>query len=190
MQDTRTRPRQWRWLHCLARCRTTPRWHGFAARAPSRGFLCPLSLAGEGQVRVGNGIAWRLPYTPQMAWLRHYAGTRDSGPRQGFRRRCEAGVTFLCVAKEKVKKKATLTLFAPPASGALGSPVVLARADGPSMAHRRSLRRPASRPGQTGSPRQTTGGNTNPETPWQNNAPCIWDRAWKSYFSDPALGRC
>jgi len=59
----------------------------------------------------------------------------------GFRRRCAAGrVTFLCVAKEKSPKERPPPLVHPPASGSLGSPVCpTARADGPSMAQRRSL---------------------------------------------------
>jgi len=49
-------------------------------------------------------------------------------------------VTFLCVAKEKSPKERPPPLVRPPASGALGSPVCpTARADGPSMAQRRSL---------------------------------------------------
>lgn len=59
----------------------------------------------------------------------------------GFRRRCAAWrVTFLCVAKEKSPKERPPPLVRPPASGSLGSPVgPTARADGPSMAQRRSL---------------------------------------------------
>lgn len=59
----------------------------------------------------------------------------------GFRRRCAAWrVTFLCVAKEKSPKERPPPLVRPPASGSLGSPVCpTARADGPSMAQRRSL---------------------------------------------------
>lgn len=59
----------------------------------------------------------------------------------GFRRRCAAWrVTFLCVAKEKSPKERPPPLVRPPASGSLGSPVCpTARADGPSLAQRRSL---------------------------------------------------
>ena len=59
----------------------------------------------------------------------------------GFRRRCAAWrVTFLCVAKEKSPKERPPPLVRPPASGSLSSPVCpTARADGPSMAQRRSL---------------------------------------------------
>ena len=59
----------------------------------------------------------------------------------GFRRRCAAWrVTFLCVAKEKSPKERPPPLVRPPASGSLGSPICpTARADGPSMAQRRSL---------------------------------------------------
>lgn len=59
----------------------------------------------------------------------------------GCRRRCAAWrVTFLCVAKEKSPIERPPPLVRPPASGSLGSPVCpTARADGPSMAQRRSL---------------------------------------------------
>ncbi len=59
----------------------------------------------------------------------------------GFRRRYAAWrVTFLCVAKEKSPKERPPPLVRPPASGALGSSVCpTARADGPSLAQRRSL---------------------------------------------------
>lgn len=62
-------------------------------------------------------------------------------PSTGFRRRCAAWrVTFLCVAKEKSPKERPPPLVRPPASGSLGSPVCpTARADGPSLALRRSL---------------------------------------------------
>ncbi len=62
-------------------------------------------------------------------------------PSTGFRRRCAAWrVTFLCVAKEKSPKERPPPLVRPPASGSLGSPVCpTARADGPSLAQRRSL---------------------------------------------------
>ncbi|MNZ27661.1 hypothetical protein D3C78_448820 [compost metagenome] len=49
-------------------------------------------------------------------------------------------VTFLCVAKEKSPKERPPPLVRPPASGSLGSPLCpTARADGPSLAQRRSL---------------------------------------------------
>ncbi len=59
----------------------------------------------------------------------------------GFRSRCAAWrVTFLCVAKEKSPKERPPPRVRPPASGALGSPLCPpARADGPSLAQRRSL---------------------------------------------------
>lgn len=67
-------------------------------------------------------------------------GTRTPSST-GFRRRCAAWrVTFLCVAKEKSPIERPPPLVRPPASGSLGSPVCpTARADGPSMAQRRSL---------------------------------------------------
>ena len=62
-------------------------------------------------------------------------------PSTGFRPPFGLGrVTFLCVAKEKSPKERPPPLVRPPASGFLGSPVCpTARADGPSMAQRRSL---------------------------------------------------
>ena len=66
---------------------------------------------------------------------------REGLPSTGFHPPFGPGrVTFLCVAKEKSPKERPPPLVRPPASGSLGSPVYpTARADGPSMAQRRSL---------------------------------------------------
>lgn len=56
----------------------------------------------------------------------------------GFRRRCAAGASDF--GKTQSHQRSSPPLVRPPPSGALGSPVCpTARADGPSMAQRRSL---------------------------------------------------
>ena len=80
-------------------------------------------------------------------------------------------VTFLCVAKEKSPKERPPPLVRPPASGALGSPLCpTARADGPSMAQRRSLGvlpRGLDKRAHLG---EQQGGNTQPVAPWPVNS--------------------
>ncbi len=79
----------------------------------------------------------------QPIWHWHGFAMQDTRaqPSTGFRPPFGLGrVTFLCVAKEKSLKERPPPLVRPTASGALGSPVCpTARADGPSMAQRRSL---------------------------------------------------
>ncbi len=91
----------------------------------------------------------------------------------GFRRRCAAWrVTFLCVAKEKSPKERPPPLVRPPASGSLGSPVCpTARADGPSLAQRRSLGvlpRGLDKRAHLG---EQQGGNPEPSAPRPVNSP-------------------
>ncbi len=102
--------------------------------------LSPLPLRERVRVR---GSVTSLPgdCRPTPQWHGFAVQDTRARPSTGFRRRCAAWrVTFLCVAKEKSPKERPPPLVRPPASGALGSPVCpTARADGPSMAHRRSL---------------------------------------------------
>ncbi len=124
-----------------------PRVNGMASpcrtrgRGPRRGFgFVPSPLGGEGQ---GEGWVTALPgeCRPTPQWHGFAAQDTRTPSSMGFRSRCAAWrVTFLCVAKEKSPKERPPPLVRPPASGALGSPVCpTARADGPSMAQRRSL---------------------------------------------------
>ena len=76
-----------------------------------------------------------------MWW--HGLAVQDARPlaSKGFRPPFGLGrVTFLCVAKEKSPKERPPPLIRPTSSGSFGSPACpTARADGPSMARRRSL---------------------------------------------------
>ncbi len=102
--------------------------------------LSPLPLQERARVR---GSVTSLPgeCCPTPQWHGFAAQDTRTPSSTGFRRRCAAWrVTFLCVAKEKSPKERPPPLVRPPASGFLGSPVCpTARADGPSLAQRRSL---------------------------------------------------
>ena len=85
---------------------------------------------------MGNVIAWRMPPHASMARLRR-AGREDSVldgvslPLRGW------ASDF---GKTQSHQRSSPPLVRPPASGSLGSPVCpTARADGPSLAQRRSL---------------------------------------------------
>ncbi len=134
-----------------------------------------------------RGSVTSLPCNKVLAWLRH-AGCEDSvldgvsPPLRGL------ASDFSLRGQRKVTKRKATPACSP---SCVGSPRFTRLSDGtrrwaiPGPAA--LARRPASRPGQRGSPRRTTGGNTQPATPRPvNSALCIWDRAWKSYFPDPA----
>ena len=126
----------------IAGCNVVPRheWHGFAARRtrglrPRRRFrLVPLPCGRGVRVRVGNVIAWRMPPTPQ--WHGFAAQDTRTPSSMGFAAAARGRVTL----ERQSHQRPFSPLVRPPASGSLGSPVCpTARADGPSMAQRRSL---------------------------------------------------
>ncbi len=102
--------------------------------------LSPLPLQERARVR---GSVTSLPgeCCPTPQWHGFAAQDTRTPSSTGFRPPFGLGrVTFLCVAKEKSPKERPPPLVRPPSSGSLGSPVCpTARADGPSMAQRRSL---------------------------------------------------
>ncbi len=126
----------------MARLRRAGREDSVLDRVPPASLsdfgLIPFPPAGEGEGSV-TALPGECRPTPQ--WHGFAAQDARTPSSTGFRHRCAAWrVTFLCVAKEKSPKERPPPLVRPPASGALGSPVCpTARADGPSMAQRRSL---------------------------------------------------
>jgi len=119
------------------------------SEAHCTGEQFPLPLRETGRVPISGahctGERSPLPLRERVRVRGHSSDWHGSAMQDtrtpsstGFRRRYAAGrVTFLCVAKEKSPKERPPPLVRPPASG-----------------------RPASRPGQTASPRRTTGGVT------------------------------
>ena len=100
----------------------------------------------------------------------------------GFRRRCAAWRVTL--ERPKVTKGLHPPLVRPPASGALGSPLCpTARADGPSLAQRRSLGvlpRGLDKRAHLG---EQQGGNTQPAAPWPvNNTLSIRGKSREGFY--------
>ncbi len=146
-------------------CRPTPQWRGFAmqdTRTPSSmGFRrrCVAWRVTLERPKVTKGLIPRL-----SALLRRVPSVHPFVPRHapmGFDlyhpwRRSKSAADILVLAPNRAERCSSNSGLAP-------GPAALAR-------------RPASRPGQTGSPRRTTGGQ-NPARSPVNGSLCIWGMA-------------